>query len=317
MFSLGELHYPYDIEKAILWLGDTADLIFVFFDPIGQALCKRTLNLVERLTHLYSERMRFFLSKADEAGLESDRQKVMMQIVQELCKRPGLNQCGFEMSTIYIPNHGDLKLRDQMCVNQIEDTCAEIEKTIALTIQNTFNAMEKDIDQLEELARTKLEANQFSLQYNLKNGFKLLLVLLFCLQFPVSMYLNPKGNPSFIPAISNEPFIGHQQGSTDWYLHYPQVALDLFYGAIQLYMYAIAKVLIFMLPAEQLLLYSSFLSIPILFVSSFFIRFQRTLKLSELGQMKGIINKLDISRRRREELYSNYLNQMLHDADMN
>jgi len=28
----------------------------------------------------------------------------MMQIVQELCKRPGLNRTGFEMPTIYIPN---------------------------------------------------------------------------------------------------------------------------------------------------------------------------------------------------------------------
>jgi hypothetical protein len=36
-------------------------------------------------------RMRFYLSKADEAGHESDRQRVMMQIVQELCKRPGKN----------------------------------------------------------------------------------------------------------------------------------------------------------------------------------------------------------------------------------
>lgn len=30
-------------------------------------------------------------------------QRVMMQIVQELCKRPGLNKCGFDMPTIYIP----------------------------------------------------------------------------------------------------------------------------------------------------------------------------------------------------------------------
>ena len=28
----------------------------------------------------------------------------MMQIVQELCKRPGLNRTGFDMPTIYIPN---------------------------------------------------------------------------------------------------------------------------------------------------------------------------------------------------------------------
>jgi len=31
-------------------------------------------------------------------------QRVMMQIVQELCKRPGLNRTAFEMPTIYIPN---------------------------------------------------------------------------------------------------------------------------------------------------------------------------------------------------------------------
>ena len=27
-----------------------------------------------------------------------------MQIVQELCKRPGLNRTGFDMPTIYIPS---------------------------------------------------------------------------------------------------------------------------------------------------------------------------------------------------------------------
>lgn len=55
-------------------IGDLADLIFVFFDPIGQALCKRTLNIVEELSNHHSEIMRFYLSKADEAGDESDRQ---------------------------------------------------------------------------------------------------------------------------------------------------------------------------------------------------------------------------------------------------
>lgn len=36
-------------------------------------------------------------------------QRVMMQIVQELCKRPGLNKCGFDMPTIYIPNPNKVK----------------------------------------------------------------------------------------------------------------------------------------------------------------------------------------------------------------
>lgn len=71
----GGMQYPFDVNKAIFWLGDMADLIFVFFDPIGQALCKRTLDIVERLNVSHSDKMRFYLSKADEAGTEPDRQK--------------------------------------------------------------------------------------------------------------------------------------------------------------------------------------------------------------------------------------------------
>merc|ERR1719354_965901 len=87
------MKYPFDVNKAIMWLGENiADLVFVFFDPIGQALCKRTLNIVERLSDKNADKIKFFLSKADEAGGEGDRQRVMMQIVQELCKRPSLNR---------------------------------------------------------------------------------------------------------------------------------------------------------------------------------------------------------------------------------
>jgi hypothetical protein len=42
-----------------------ADLIYIFFDPIGQALCDRTMNVIERLNQTHATRMRYFLSKAD------------------------------------------------------------------------------------------------------------------------------------------------------------------------------------------------------------------------------------------------------------
>ena len=32
----GDMNYPFDVNQTILWLGDLVDLIFVFFDPIGQ-----------------------------------------------------------------------------------------------------------------------------------------------------------------------------------------------------------------------------------------------------------------------------------------
>ena len=66
---------------------------------------------MESLSTKHADRMRFYLSKADEAGHESDRQRVMMQIVQELCKRPGLNRTGFDMPTIYIPNPNKVNMQ--------------------------------------------------------------------------------------------------------------------------------------------------------------------------------------------------------------
>uniref|UniRef100_A0A8C4IQY8 Si:ch211-11k18.4 n=1 Tax=Dicentrarchus labrax TaxID=13489 RepID=A0A8C4IQY8_DICLA len=134
----GDMKYPFDVDEVILWLGDLCDLILVFFDPMGQALCKRTLNIVESLNDKHGDRLRFYLSKADEAGGESDRQRVMMQIVQELCKRPGLNKCGFDMPTIYIPNPNKVKV--------IEEVCRTVEKTINHTVQNTLNSLEKDCE---------------------------------------------------------------------------------------------------------------------------------------------------------------------------
>jgi len=68
------MKYPFDVNQAILWFGEISDLIFVFFDPIGQALCKRTLNIVEKLNENHGSKIHFYLSKADEAGSETDRQ---------------------------------------------------------------------------------------------------------------------------------------------------------------------------------------------------------------------------------------------------
>jgi len=71
----GEMHYPFDVNETLLWLGDSADLIFVFFDPMGQALCKRTMDIVEKMWAGGSDKMQLFLAKADTAGTETDRQK--------------------------------------------------------------------------------------------------------------------------------------------------------------------------------------------------------------------------------------------------
>uniref|UniRef100_A0A672FD74 Uncharacterized LOC115397853 n=1 Tax=Salarias fasciatus TaxID=181472 RepID=A0A672FD74_SALFA len=158
----GDMVYPFDVNSAITWLGEQADLVFVFFDPMGQALCKRTLNIVEKLSEKCGDKLLFYLSKADEAGRETDRQRVMMQIVQELCRRPGLNKCGFEMPTIYIPN----PQRPSRCVNQIDGVCETIEKTINQAVQKTLNQLEKDCDLICSTINSKLEQDRADVKYN-------------------------------------------------------------------------------------------------------------------------------------------------------
>jgi len=154
----GEMKYPFDINKSILWWANLVDLVFVFFDPIGQALCKRTLDICDEMaSNGYREKMRFYLSKADEAGHEADRQRVMMQVVQELCKRPSLNTHSFDMPTIFVPT---LNSNRSKCINQIELACVDIENMINLTIQNTLNQMQIDSKKLENQADFKLKNDE-------------------------------------------------------------------------------------------------------------------------------------------------------------
>lgn len=72
--------------------GEQADLIFVFFDPMGQALCKRTLNIVEKLSEKCGDKLMFYLSKADEAGSETDRQVGPFGIVPSPSWKSKLNE---------------------------------------------------------------------------------------------------------------------------------------------------------------------------------------------------------------------------------
>jgi hypothetical protein len=132
--------------------------------------------------------MNFYLSKADEAGSETDRQKVMMQIVQELCKRPGLNKCGFEMPTIYIPD--ETIIRNTRCVNQIEGVCDQIEKSINFTIQNTLNSLEKDCNQITELIEAKIEEDNNRQNSNLKASVLGLAMVFMAILFPFLSLLN-------------------------------------------------------------------------------------------------------------------------------
>ena len=123
----------------------------------------------------------------------------MMQIVQELCKRPGLNGTCFDMPTIFIPNPNKviktllvcisqqllytkqishtkayifmldyLSFQPVRCVNQIEEVCKDIEKTIEQTIQNTLNHLEKDCDEIGQKVDEAIATDNSARSHNLR-----------------------------------------------------------------------------------------------------------------------------------------------------
>ncbi|CAG0916245.1 unnamed protein product [Notodromas monacha] len=316
----GDMKYPFDVNEAIIWLGGLADLIFVFFDPIGQALCKRTLNLVEALNKHHPDRIRFYLSKADDAGNETDRQRqvlnlfshyteiskgffgtfflrrVMIQIAQELCKRPGLNRQGFDMPTIYIPNPN----KTVRCTNQIEDVCKDIEKTITQTVQNTLNMLEKDSEKLIGAMKEKLDRDVETRRRNRSNVFWKVAYYLMSLTFPMLMVLS---------LISH----GGLQGVTE-------ALVGREYVSVLQSALAPVKVAWNVIPRDYertVFIVLVGLSIALFFLASWLHTVKPTLSTKRRNALMHMVSHVEKSViPRKKELYDQYLRQCVADHDL-
>uniref|UniRef100_V9KUZ5 EH domain-containing protein 3 n=1 Tax=Callorhinchus milii TaxID=7868 RepID=V9KUZ5_CALMI len=292
----GDMKYPFDVDQAILWLGELSELIFVFFDPMGQALCKRTLNIVERLNVAQGEKLRFFLSKADEAGSECDRQRVMMQIVQELCKRPGLNKCGFDMPTIYIPNPN----KPSRCVNQIEEVCRTIEKTINQTVQNTLNQLERDCELISTTVQSLLHQDSLLSIQNRKARSKGFLFAL--LGFLVPVFLMASLVMGGLSRETISALLG--DNTTD--------ILEIYAGPIQTFWQLI--------PPDHTIyvfLALSVLSLLLILLARFSFRTAETLtKKQKRHLLESREYVQEVVKQKKKELYEDYLRQSVGEHDM-
>mmetsp|Transcript_10516 Transcript_10516/g.29923 ORF Transcript_10516/g.29923 Transcript_10516/m.29923 type:complete len:470 (+) Transcript_10516:53-1462(+) len=137
----GDMQYPFNVQDVIVWMADHVDLILVFFDPIGQATCKRCMEVVERLNKTGNlEKIHYFMSKADEVEKEHDRQRVLIQITQNLTPRIR-NMHGFDLPTFYLPS---AKGESAQIPNSIEEVCGTIDKAVGQTVQKTLNNLAED-----------------------------------------------------------------------------------------------------------------------------------------------------------------------------
>ena len=138
----GDIHYPYDVDAAIECLAAHTDLILVFFDPIGQALTARTMDVIARVAEQHAEKLLFYMSKADQVEAEDDRQRVLIQITQNVTARMKSTHA-FKLPTFYIP--AAAASRDPPPIpNAINDVCEEIEKAIQLSAQKSLSALKAD-----------------------------------------------------------------------------------------------------------------------------------------------------------------------------
>lgn len=152
----GSFEYPFPVEEVIDAIADHCDLIYIFFDPHGQALCDRTMNVIERLNKEHAEKMRYFLSKADMVQQERDRQKVVVQITQNLSSRIR-NKHAFELPSLYIPDKaapGFNKID-----NALDQTCEEMEQTVNASVQNNLDKLEADCKLIAAAIDTMLVAD--------------------------------------------------------------------------------------------------------------------------------------------------------------
>eukprot|EP00879_Flechtneria_rotunda_P020019 GHRR01021047.1.p1 GENE.GHRR01021047.1~~GHRR01021047.1.p1 ORF type:complete len:290 (+),score=110.19 GHRR01021047.1:1062-1931(+) len=170
-------------------MADHVDLILVFFDPIGQATCRRTMEVVEQLNHTHHlEKIHYFMSKADEVLDERDRQRVLIQITQNLATRIR-NSHAFNLPTFYLPHEDDGGLPCYI-PNAIEDVCTGIDKAINQTVQKTLRQLKSDCATIQKAIQQRKQQDAVQRDINSRralNGVALLAAMLSTLLLLLAM----------------------------------------------------------------------------------------------------------------------------------
>ena len=76
----GKISYNCDIIEMMKWISNYVDLVLVFLDPIGQALCLKTMEMIEYLSKTHYSKLRICLSKIDQIEDEMQYNTLNMQI---------------------------------------------------------------------------------------------------------------------------------------------------------------------------------------------------------------------------------------------
>ncbi|OQS07311.1 hypothetical protein THRCLA_00678 [Thraustotheca clavata] len=158
----GDIAYPFDVNAAIVSMAAYADLIFVFLDPMGQALCSRTMKVVKALNEngQYADKMKYYLTKADTVTDSKEMMKLMVQITQNI-KANIQNQHGLEIPSIWISKPNAPPPPEHLAnLNQINMVCDVIEQSIHQKVQDNLSQVEKDCQRVRETIHRLLQQDE-------------------------------------------------------------------------------------------------------------------------------------------------------------
>ncbi|KAF4657042.1 hypothetical protein FOL47_008629 [Perkinsus chesapeaki] len=155
----GGLEYPYDVVNAIEFFGKEADLILVFLDPLGQALCNLTCEVVCELFRKYPSKMKFCLTKVDTVPTDQDLLKVSNQVTQSLTSRLGVIHA-FDLMPIYI---GDSK---SSRVNRLDEVSLAVKQCVEWRVQASLSVLQSDCSLVESAIRSTLDDDDLARKKN-------------------------------------------------------------------------------------------------------------------------------------------------------
>ncbi|XP_022696578.1 uncharacterized protein LOC111264729 isoform X2 [Varroa jacobsoni] len=158
----GADRYTYDIDSAMDVIAAMADLIFVFIDPQGQALCQRTITHIERFCRNHAQKLSLWLTKCDLVEDEADRLKVMQQVSAELARRPAIARENLWLYPIFIPG---LSKNQPNALNQLSESLKLIERAISINLQdNVLQKMISHCDHISKIIGERRDSEEYHVQ---------------------------------------------------------------------------------------------------------------------------------------------------------
>ena len=124
----GNVSYNCDIIEMMKWISNYVDLVLVFLDPIGQALCLKTMEMIDFLLKTHPNKVKICLTKIDQIDSENDYNKLNLQIYSGISLKTG----GIHFEIIPFTIKTDLNIKNNT-IKVILEVIENASKTKALS----------------------------------------------------------------------------------------------------------------------------------------------------------------------------------------